>query len=249
MILCFCLSAEAQIVIVPREKLEEINNPKLSDNAESLKFDTMMITAEPMSEDDGVKEFSYPFMNISSDTLRISRMVSTCSCAQASCRDQILPPGTSSEIKVSYNPKGHPGRFERRVFVYIDGDTSPSVVLKLVVNVERGADMSGLYPISMGNIRVRRNEIWFTPGEKGVEACVFMNVSDKPIQLQCEAALLPPCLTFRTEPQTVAPGKEGRIIIGYDPQKGSPRATMPVVIKGLGVPPTQAAITVNVKEK
>lgn len=244
-----CLSAGAQIVIVPREKLEGISNPKLSENASSLKFESMMITAEPMSEDDGVKEFTYPFRNIGSDTLRISRIVSTCSCAQASCRDLILSPGAASQIKVSYNPKGHPGRFERRIFVYIDRDESPAAVLRLVVNVDRGADMSGLYPISMGNIRVRRNEISFTRGEKGVEACVFMNVGEKPLQLQCETALLPPCLTFRTEPQTVAPGQEGRIIIGYDPQEGNPRATMPVVIKGLGVPPTQAAITVNINEK
>lgn len=246
-LMCLGIIAQAQMIIVPREKLDAVNNPRLSEKSASFRFETVTITAPQISEDDGVQTFAYPFENVGRDTLKIGRLVTTCSCATAQCSRMTLAPGECSEISVRYNPKGHPGRFERKIFVYAEGEQAPAVVLKLVVNVERGADMSVQFPVAMGNIRVRRNEINFVKGVKSVESCTFINVSDKPLTLQCESALMPPYLGFRTEPETVVPGQEGRILIDYDPAKGGERPRMPVMIKGLGVPPTQAAITVQIK--
>lgn len=246
-LMCLGIIAQAQMLIVPREKLDAVNNPRLSEKATSFRFETVRITAGTMNEDDGVQTFAYPFENVGKDTLKIGRLVTTCSCATAICSKMTLAPGETSEIVVRYNPKGHPGRFERKVFVYADGEDAPATVLKLAVNVERGADVSGHFPVFMGNIRVRRNEIHFVKGTKATETCTFINVSDKPLTLQCESALMPVCLDFRTEPETVEPGHEGVILIDYDPAKGEERPRMPVMIKGLGVPPTQAAITVHMK--
>lgn len=247
--MCLCFSAQAQMIIVPREKIETVNNPRLSEKADWLKFEVTAVSADPMGEDDGVQIFTYPFRNVGKDTLIIGRLVTTCKCATASCGKMNLLPGEASEIVVRYNPKGHPGRFERKVFVYVDDEKAPAAVLKLAVDVERGSDMAGLYPIAMGNLRVRCNEVRFQKGVAAVEACAFVNVGEKPLKLECEGALLPPCLSFSSEPQVAEPGEEGRILIEYDPSKGGERPRMPVMIKGLGVPPTQSAITVYVKEK
>ena len=249
LMLCFGLNAGAQIMIVPREKLEAVHNPRLSDYAGFLDFNLTIINAPTMNEDDGIKTFTYPFTYVGKDTLDIKKIVSTCSCAAATCRDMELVPGKSSEIVVRYNPKGHPGRFERKVFVYLGEDSSPAAVLRLSVNVESGSDMSGLYPVSMGDIRLRRTEVNVCRGVKAVENCVFVNVSDRPLRLECERMLLPKCLDFKTEPEVVAPGAEGEILITYDPSRGGEKARMPVIIKGLGVPPSQSAITVNLNEK
>lgn len=249
LLLCLGLEARAQMIIVPREKLEAVSNPRLSLKSASFRFDHLTITAQTMSEDDGIQSFSYPFENVGSDTLRLGRLVTTCSCASALCSKMTVAPGETSEITVKYNPKGHPGRFERKVFVYVAGEEAPAAVLKLSVNVENGSDMSGLYPVSMGSIRVRRNEVDFIRGVKAVESCVFINLSDSPMRLECERALMPICLSFSTEPEVVGPGEEGRILISYNPAAGGERPRMPVMIKGLGVPPTQSAITVIVKEK
>ena len=246
--MCFCLCAEAQIRVVPREKLESVNNPRLSEYAASLSFVTTVINADPMREDDGVREFVYSFQNVGTDTLVIKRMVSTCSCAVASCGKKSVLPGEKAEIIVHYNPKGHPGRFERKIFLYIGEDSSPSAVLRLNVEVERGSDLVGLYPVSMGNIRVRRTEVTFQKGTEAVERCVFVNVSGKPLRVQCDRAMLPACLDVRTEPEVVVAGEEGEIVITYDPSKGGERGRMPVILKGLGVPPSQSSIKVTVKE-
>ena len=248
-LLCAGLSVQAQMVIVPRQTLDAVNSPALSAQSAALVFDETLLTPEPISEDGGVKEFSYRFENKGRDTISIGRIVTTCSCARAMCPEKVILPGQASEIIVRYDPKGHPGRFERKIFVYADGDDAPIASLRLAVEVERGADKTRLYPVGMGNIRVRRNSIDFVRGTKAVETCAFINVSDKTLKLDCDTFLLPSCLTFHTEPQVVRPGEEGRLVISYDPSKGGEKQHMPVVIKGLGVPPTQAAIFVNMKEK
>ena len=249
LLMCFWYCADAQIRILSREKLESVNTPLLSSDAQVLKFELAHITAEPMNEDDGVQTFVYPFENIGRDTIVIKRIVSTCSCAAALCEKKTLSPGEKSEIVVRYNPKGHPGRFERKVFVYTDDSQSPSAILRLSVDVERGKGYEGLYPISMGAIRLRRNEIVVDRGVAAVEKCIFVNVGDGPLRLLCEKAMLPSCLNFRVEPEVVNAGAEGEIIITYDPAKGGVRDRMPVILKGLGVPPSQSTINVIIKEK
>jgi hypothetical protein len=249
LLMCFWYCADAQIQTISREKLESVNTPLLSSDAKALKFELTRINAETMNEEDGVQTFVYPFENIGKDTILIKRIVSTCSCATALCEKKTVAPGDKSEIVVRYNPKGHPGRFERKVFVYTDDMQSPSAILRLSVEVERGKGYEGLYPISMGAIRVRRNEILVKRGVQAVEKCVFVNVSDGPLRLLCEKAMLPSCLTFKVEPEVVNAGKEGEIIITYDPAKGGVRDRMPVILKGLGVPPSQSTINVIIKEK
>ena len=242
------LTAHAQIVIVPREKLEAMHNPKLTAAALAMKFETMCIQANPMGEDDGVQTFTYPFTNVGEDTLTVRNLVSGCTCLSAFCPKMTVAPSESSEIILKYNPKGHPGRFERKVMVYADQDTEPTAILRLQVEVDRGADLSGLYPIAMGNIRVRRNEITFRAGQKSVERCPFVNVSGKVFTLTCETPLLPPCLSVRTEPENLQPGQEGEIIITYSPEKGGHRPKMPIMFKGLGLSPMQSSIIVYITD-
>mgnify|MGYP003306341537 CR=1 FL=1 len=92
-------------------------------------------------------------------------------------------------------------------------------------------------------IRLRRSSVEFLQGEKAVEKLRFINLSGKPLQLQCEGAFLPECLSFSVD--MVEEGKEGEIVISYDPSKPGAREQMKVILKGLGLAPTKATITVN----
>ena len=247
MLMCLYLDAEAQIRIVPREKLSSITDPTLSETSASLRFDATRIEAEPMTEDDGIQNFTYSFENLGKDTLTVGRLVSSCTCISAACSRKTVAPGETSDVVVRYNPKGHPGKFERRIFVYMEGDMAPAAILRLAVRVENGKDMSGLYPVSMGKIRLRRNEVNITKGVKTVERCPFVNVSDMPFNVECECAMLPGCLSFRAEPEIVVAGGEGELVITYDPSVGGEKEQMIVLLKGLGVPPSQAAVVVKMK--
>ena len=237
--------AFSQLRILPREKVESVANPRLSRDSAALSFDTRHIVAEPMNEDDAPRTFVYRLTNAGKEPLAIKRLVSSCSCAAAVAVKTEIGPGESSLIRVTYNPKGHPGRFERKVFVYTEGEDEPAAILRLSVDVSNGADMSREWPVQMGPVGLRRQEVTFAEGVKAVEKMRFVNLSGKPLTLSCEEAFLPECLSFRTDPVTVADGEEGQIVISYDPSASGSHEMMKVILKGLGLPPSKATISVR----
>lgn len=241
--------ASAQIKIIPQERLDAVNDPVLSKNSSFLVFDVTHIVAEPMNEDDAPKVFVFPFRNDGKEKIDIKRIVSTCSCAVASCSVRSLSPDESAEISVRYDPKGHPGRFERKVFIYADEEDTPAAVLRLTVVVESGKDLSADWPVQKGTVRMRRDEVCFNVGIRSVEKVRFMNLSGRPLRLECESAFLPDCLSFRTEPEVVGNGDEGEIVISYDPSENAPKNKVNVILKGLGIPPRQSSVTVYFRQQ
>lgn len=236
-------AASAQMRIISREKVDQVSNPSLSPDSTSLEFDTLHIVADTMNEDDAPKNFIYTFKNVGEEKIEIVRLVSTCSCATATCSVKSVTPGESAQINVRYNPKGHPGRFERKVFVYTQAGNNPAAVLKLSVDVSNGADYATLWPIQMGCIRLITNEVNFTQGKKTVETINFLNLSGKTFKLECETAFLPACLAFSCD--EVENGKEGVMQITYDPSKPGTRESLKLILKGLGLPPSKSSITIN----
>jgi hypothetical protein len=238
------MTAAAQLRMVSKEKLEQVSDPRHSADSAFLAFDTRHIIAGPMSEDDAPKTFVYRFTNVGESALQIKRLVSSCSCAAAVCTVREVAPGASAEISVRYNPAGHPGKFERKVFVYTRDGNEPSAVLKLSVDVSAGADLAGEWPVQMGIIRLRRSEVTFKAGEKAVETLRFINVGDRPLTLDVDRNFLPACLSVSFDQEPVEPGEKGLIRIAFDPATSVARETMKVILKGLGLPPSRSTLTV-----
>ena len=234
--------AGAQLKLVSQEKLNSVNSPQLSKDSSALNFFTRHIVAEPMSEDDAPKTFVYEFTNIGRSKIEIKRLVSTCSCAQAICTKQVVAPGEKAAVRVTYNPKGHPGKFERKVFVYTQDGDSPAAVLKLSVDVESNMDISGQYAISMGKIRLRRTAVRFTKGQDAIEKIRFVNVSGRVLRFDCDRAFLPGCIRFYAPP--TRPLEEGEIEIRYDSSKPVTKEKYTIFLHDLGLPPSQSSLTV-----
>jgi hypothetical protein len=239
------LPASAQMRIISRDKVEAVSNPRLSADSASLAFATRHIVAEPMTEDDAPKTFIYRFENIGDKELNIVRLVSTCSCASATCSVKSVAPGASAEISVKYYPKGHPGRFERKVFVYTRDGNDPAAVLRLSVDVASGSDHSTQWPIQMGGIRLRRAEVPFIQGKPAVETISFINLTGKTLKLECETMFLPQCIRFSSDP--VENGAEGVMTIIYDPSRPGVRDNVQLILKGLGLPPSKSTINIRIK--
>lgn len=237
--------ASAQMKIISRERVEAVSNPRLSADSASVVFDTKHIVAETMSEDDVPKTFVYKFRNVGDKPLQILRLVSTCSCASATCAVKSVAPGAIAEISVKYFPKGHPGRFERKVFVYTQEGNDPAAVLRLSVDVTSGSDHSTLWPVQMGGIRLRCSDVTFNKGQKAVETINFLNLTGKTLRLQCEEMFLPQCISFSSEP--VADGAEGVMTVTYDPSKSGAKDSVKLILKGLGLPPSRSTINIRIK--
>ena len=198
-----------------------------------------------MTEDDAPKTFTYEFTNVGRSKLEIKRLVSTCSCAQAICTKKVVEPGEKASVMVTYNPKGHPGRFERKIFVYTQEGDSPAAVLKLSVDVENSMDISGQYPVPMGKIRLKRRAVRFNEGSDAVERLKFINVSGRVLRFDCDRAFLPECIQFYAPP--TRPLEEAEMVIRYDSAKPGVREKMTVFLNDLGVSPSQSSVTIYVE--
>ena len=234
--------ASAQLKLVSPEKLKSVNSPQLSRDSASLNFVTRHIVAERMSEDDAPKIYTFDFTNVGRSKIEIKRLVSTCSCAQAICLKRAIAPGEKTSIQVTYNPKGHPGKFERKIFVYTQDGDDPAAVLKLSVDVENNLDVSGQYPISMGKIRLRRTAVRFKEGQDAVEKLRFVNVSGRVLRFDCDRAFLPECIKFYAPP--TRPLEEAEMVVRYDSTKPGAREKLTIFLNELGLPPSQSSLTV-----
>ena len=232
----------AQIKIVSREQIEAVASPMLGADSASLQFDVRYIKAGKMAESDAPKTFSFGFENIGREPLRVTRLVTTCSCASATGPLQAVQPGQRAEINVRYNPEGHPGRFERRVFVYVNDAENPAAVLRLSVDVESGEGMSDLWPVQMGKIRLKSKEVRIPKSEASTQRVRFVNVSDLPLKVECERMFLPDCLGFETT--VTEAGKEGEMLVTYRPVADGHVGNVRLMLKGLGLPPSQSTLIV-----
>ena len=234
--------ASAQLKLVSQEKLKSVNSPELSKDSSSLNFVTRHIVAERMSEDDAPRTYRFEFTNVGRGKLEVKRLVATCSCVQAICLKREVAPGETAEISVTYNPKGHPGKFERKIFVYTQDGDVPAAVLRLSVDVENSLDLSGQYPISMGKISLRRKVVKFRKGEDAVEKLRFVNMSGRVLRFDCDRAFLPECIKFYAPP--TRPLEEAEMVIRYDSTKPGVREKLTIFLNDLGLPPSQSSLTV-----
>lgn len=240
-------TAHAQIRIVSREQLEAVESPRLSADSLSLNFSTRHMVAPPMNEDDPPQYFRYQMTNVGNEPVSIHRINTTCSCVTATVADRVLNPGKSTVLTARYDPKGHPGRFERKIFVYTGPGNEPAAVLKLTVDVGYSDDKSGLYHVQMGGIRLRTGEVVFEKGVKAVQKLNFINLSGSELRLDCERMFLPRNITFETRPEVLKHGEEGVMVIGYEPSPDERHERIPLILKDLGVSPGRSTINIRIE--
>ncbi len=241
------LTAHAQIRIIPRDKLEAVASPGLSKDSSSLSFNTKHIAAKPMKEDDSPEIFTVEMRNVGSEVIRVHRLQTTCSCVSATLGKGTLNPGETASVILRYDPKGHLGSFDHKVFVYTQPGDEPAAVLRLTVEVESSSDLSRLYQVKMGAIALRSRDVSFSRTEKGVEVLNFVNLSGRGLKLECEEMFLPGSISFHTRPAVIESGQEGEMVISYDPSLGETKDHVSLILKNLGVPPSKSTINIRIE--
>lgn len=109
----------AQIRIVPRAKLDSLAHPATAaGGAEAMRFERTLIDAGHIGEDDLPPVYTFRWRNTGGKPLVVTRVQTTCGCAAASWDKKPVAPGGEGAVTVTYRPKGHPGVFDRRIFVY-----------------------------------------------------------------------------------------------------------------------------------
>lgn len=110
--------ARGQFRIIPRERLDSLAHPAMANGAHAMRFDRIRIETGPIGEDDGPKSYDFEWQNVGNKPLVITRVTTTCGCAAPSWDKQPVKPGEKARITVTYHPKGHPGSFVRKIFLF-----------------------------------------------------------------------------------------------------------------------------------
>ena len=151
-----------QIRIVPRAKLDSLAHPATADGAQAMRFERTQIDAGHIGEDDTPPSYTFKWHNEGTAPLIITRVQTTCGCAAATYGRQPVRTGGEGTVTVTYHPKGHPGSFDRRIFVYTQlSDKMPTAILHLTGTVIASELTDGDYPYAMGTLRLKQQSVRF----------------------------------------------------------------------------------------
>ena len=226
--------AGAQTLSEREHIIDSILHPEISEKAAlSMQFDESVIGTGIIAEEAAPQSFSFSWTNVGSAPVTVLNVTTSCGC---------LVPSFDRT-----HPKGHPGPFDRRIFVYTDvSGKRPAAILSLKGDVQPAKVPVWNYRYRMGDLLLKRREVRFEPGRLAVERILCQNAGEKPLTVGVEKDLLPPYVTVWCEPETIAPGDKADILVRYDPEASSSRMlnVVPVILTGLSLPPTQRTIKV-----
>lgn len=75
-----------------------------------------------INEDGGSVSHDFEFVNKGDGNLAILKATAECGCTRPSYPQNVIAPGKGGKLKVTYNPYGRPGGFEKVVTVTTNGN-------------------------------------------------------------------------------------------------------------------------------
>ena len=215
-----------------------------------MRFERTQIETGRIGEDDAPSRYEYKWHNDGTSPLVITRTVTTCGCAVATYGKQPVRAGGEGAVTVTYHPKGHPGNFYRRIFVYTQlSDKEPTAILELTGSVEASKRTDDDYPYTMGPLRLKQLTVRFDPsGGPAEERIECLNTGDT--ALRPGSDLLPAGFAFACDPALLAPGESGDLVVRFDPAATTQHlpAQLPLIIRGPDVPPSQRTLQIRLGE-
>ncbi len=239
------VNAHAQTARERLALIDSLSNPTVAKGSGVMRFDAVRIDAGEMNEDSAPSEYVFRWTNEGTSPLVVVSVQTTCGCAAPSFDRTPVQPGGSGSLKITYHPKGHPGGFLRKIFVYTNLSADmPTAVLELSGRVIPSVLPTSDYPVAMGGLLLKRSEVSFGLGERRTERIECLNAGDKVLKISVDPKTLPAGVLV--EPLTIAPGEIADLVLRFDPSKASrlPKKA-PVLLKGIPLPPTQCMITIK----
>ena len=238
-----------QRTLPSREALDSLVNPPLSTIACGA------ISVEPESihindiSDDAPVNILFTLKNTTAEAITITNIRTSCSCLKVISAVEHLDAGASAKLRAEFNSKGRNGDFAMRLLVYTNlDDRQPTARLDIDGSVV-ASDVWSHLPESIGGLRLSRKSVVIDgtkPGITRTERIAIANSGARELRLTAHSTT--PGITFSTEPEILAPGAEGDMIISYTPQEELVRdiETM-LIIEGCEARPTDRVIRITIK--
>lgn len=118
----------SQIRIISQQKRDSVARAaRTLSAAEGLSFDSLRVDFGTVRESDAPVMAKFRFVNTGRTSLTVRSLSTSCSCVKATLSRYVLKPGESAEITAEYDQKGHPGRHDRYIYMFMaDRNDGPS---------------------------------------------------------------------------------------------------------------------------
>ena len=181
-------------------------------------FEKMAHNYGTFMEEAGVQTTTFKFTNKGGVPLILSNVRASCGCTLPKWTQKPIPPNSSGEIQVSYNPKNRPGYFKKAVTVNSNAENAV-VVLHIEGTVaKREQTLAEKYPRKLGPLRAKVTYLTYAKlNQNDVETkeLELINDTDKPVSVDFVRAV-PNHLKVVAEPKTIPAKGKGKLVVTYD---------------------------------
>jgi len=188
-----------------------------SQQAEPLIFREKMFDFGEIEERKGVADHEFIFTNNSGRPVKILSVQVSCGCTTPGWSQNPVPQAKNGFIKVSFDPKGRPGYFNKSLTVTTDWDTNP-IILQIKGQVVTGAEEeTSDFPIANGNLYFKTKSFNFGKAfinkDPARKQFPVMNKGTLPIKF---LEVAKPAYVNVEVPVVLAPQEIGAIVVSYD---------------------------------
>ncbi len=97
----------------------------------NIQFTTTTHNFGIIKEKGGTVSCNFEFINAGDGNLIITDARTQCGCTRPQYPEQPVKPGKRNKIRVTFNPIGRPGAFNKSITIYLANDRKKKVVLKI----------------------------------------------------------------------------------------------------------------------
>lgn len=159
----------------------------------------------------------FELRNKSHRKLHIDKVVPDCNCTVVD-----YPRGDIADkfqIRMTYDAR-QLGHFNKQAAIYSNGSKRPVYIEMKGVVLEHYVDLSGNYPVNMGDLRLDKNELEFDDVNRGDQPVQQLHIYNNGSQAyQPNLMHLPPYLAAKVVPEKMQPGDEGVITVTLNSAK------------------------------
>lgn len=206
-----------------------------------------------IKEDAGPVSYSFDIQNRGDEPLIITRVSSSCGCTASEWTKEPIMPGSSAQIKATYNPLNRPGAFNQSVTVYTNASNTGTVLIMRGRVEPRKKTPADIYRRRMGDLGFANSHLSFgkvSQAEKAVGGLEVYNFGSEPINLSFQR--VPSHITIETTPKVIGPEEKGHIGVVFDAKKaddwGFVISRITVQINGESPQGNLVSISANIEE-
>lgn len=121
-------------------------------------------TLGEVQESQGIQKREFTLRNTGDYSWQILRGYTSCGCTKVNLQQgQVVRPGGSTQVQVSFDPAGKSGPFRETITIQLtDGEEQSNQILTLTGEVRRSTEsLKRQFPIGQGNIRVNTAKLDF----------------------------------------------------------------------------------------